>query len=129
MAQRTVLLVDGDSDSRSIFCAILMHHGYRVLEAEDGAEGYRLARSAAPDLIILEFPVPLPDGRTLTEAIKSDPTTTKIQVLTITTRAFEDDLELAVQAGSDAYLTKPVGPRRVLQEVERLLGPAPASPY
>ncbi len=122
MAQRTVLLVDGDTDTRAIFRAILLHHGYRVVEAEEGPEGLQLAHTLRPDVIILEFPVLLPDGRTLTEAIKRDPATSSIAVLTITTRAFANELEKARLAGSDLCLAKPVRPQRVVEEVDRLLG-------
>ncbi len=122
MAQRTVLLVDGDVDTRAIFRAILLHYGYRVIEAEDGEAGLRLARSARPDVVILEFPVLLPGGAILTEVIRSDPAMAAIRLLTITTRAFSTELERARIAGSDACLAKPVRPQRVVEEVERLVG-------
>ncbi len=72
----------------------------------------------------MEFPVSLPNGRTLTEEIKRDPTTASIAILTVTTRAFTTEIEQVWLAGSDACLTKPVRPQRVLEEVERLIGPA-----
>lgn len=122
MAQRTVLLVDGDTDTRKIFRAILLHHGYRVIEAKTAADGLQLAQTARPDVIILEFPVLLPDGHILAEVIKRDPATASIVVLTITSRAFPGELEMARMAGSDACLTKPIRPQLVVEEVERLLG-------
>lgn len=127
MSQRKILLVDGDPDIRAIFRAVLEHQGFRVLEAEQGEEGLRLARQEKPDLIILEFPVLLPEGSTLTESIRCDPSTSFIPILTITSRAFATDMERAHQAGSNACFPKPISPRRMLKEVRRLVGEAPAT--
>ncbi len=122
MDARTVLLVDGDRDSRFMYGAILEHHGYRVLQADDGEEGFRLACTHRPDLVVVELAVPVRYGHRLTALLKQDPCTASIPVLVVSAWARAADRELAKHDGCSAYLSKPCTPRRVLREVRRFIG-------
>ena len=122
MDARTVLLVDGDRDSRFMYGAILEHHGYRVLQADDGDEGFRLACTCCPDLIVVELAVPVGNGHRLTSLLKQDPCTAAIPILVVSAWARAADRELAKHDGCSAYLSKPCTPRRVLREVRRFIG-------
>lgn len=126
MDARTVLLVDGDKDTRFMYGTILEHHGYQVLQADDGEEGFRLACTHRPDLVVVELAVPILDGHRLTERLKQDPCTTEIPILVVSAWARAADRELAKRDGCSAYLTKPCTPRRVLREVRRFIGPSGA---
>lgn len=117
-----VLLVDEDPKYRGFLRTVLEERGYRVLEAQDGVEGLRLARAHHPDLIIREHPVPLPDGSTLAETLKADPATSSILIVTITARATVPDIRAALEDNSVRVLLKPVHPLRVAQTVEGLIG-------
>lgn len=123
MDARTVLLVDGDRDSRLMYGAILQHYGYGVLQADDGEEGFRLACTHHPDLIVVELSVSLQDGHRLTERLKQDSCTASIPVLVVTAWARAVDREIAQYDGCSGYLAKPCTPRRVLREVRRFIGP------
>lgn len=123
MDARTVLLVDGDRDSRLMYGAILQHYGYGVLQADDGEEGFRLACTHHPDLIVVELAVSVWDGHRLTERLKQDSRTASIPVLVVTAWARAVDREVAEHDGCSGYLAKPCTPRRVLQEVRRFIGP------
>ena len=57
------------------------------------------------------------------QRLKADPGTDAIPIIALTAHALEEDREKALQAGCDGYLAKPVEPRRVVQEVERFVGP------
>lgn len=118
---RLILLVDDDPDARRIFRTVLEQRGYRVLEAQDGIEGLRLARAFHPDLIIREHPIRLPDGSTLAETLKADPTTSAIPIVTITSRATIPEVKAALDDHSVRVLLKPVSPPKVAQTVEGLL--------
>jgi len=126
VASKTVLIVDDDPDSRNICVLFLQHHGYRVLEATDGEEGLRCAREERPDLVLMDVTLPRIDGWTATEQLKGAPETASIPVVILTGHALERDRERARASGGDAYLPKPCPPRRILEEVQRLIG-APAS--
>jgi CheY-like chemotaxis protein len=119
---KTVLIVDDDLDSRNICVLFLQHHGYRVLEATDGAEGVRRAREDGPDLVLMDVTLPVLDGWSATRRLKETPETAGIPVVILTGHALDRDREQALAAGA-AYLPKPCPPRRILEEVQRLIGP------
>lgn len=111
--QTSVLLVDPDEDSRSIYAALLRHHGFLVLEAEDGAQGILLARLERPDVIATELFVPSASGWELPELLKGDLRTARIPILALTAYAFEADEQRAWSAGCDGFLAKPCEPARM----------------
>lgn len=121
MADRTVLLVEDDEDSRRICVAILRHSGYRILEALTAEHGLELARRDVPDLIVMDVGLPGIDGIQATSLLKSDATTASIPIVLLTSRALESDRIRGASAGCDSYLTKPCSPRRVLREVQKFV--------
>jgi two-component system, cell cycle response regulator DivK len=121
---KTVLLVEDNEDNLVVYRTILEHVGYNVLEARDGEEGVSRARQEQPDLILMDISIPKIDGWEATQRLKADPATRNIPIIALTAHALEEDRQKAAQAGCDGYLAKPVEPRRVVQEVERFVGPA-----
>jgi two-component system, cell cycle response regulator DivK len=125
--QKTVLLVEDNEDNLVVYRTILEHVGFRVIEARDGEEGVRQARKFKPNLILMDISIPKIDGWEATQQLKSDQDTKAIPIIALTAHALEEDRQKAIQAGCDGYLAKPVEPRRVVQEVERFVGPAKAT--
>jgi CheY-like chemotaxis protein len=119
---QTVLLVEDNEDNRIIYSTVLRHVGYDVMEAEDGVQAVALARSALPDLILMDISIPGMDGWEATRILRKDPTTMAIPIIALTAHALSDDRERALQMGFTAYLAKPVEPRTVVAEVRRWLG-------
>jgi len=122
--QKTVLLVEDNEDNLVVYRTILEHVGFKVLEARDGEEGVSRARSELPDIILMDISIPKMDGWEATERLKADGATSAIPIIALTAHALEEDRLKAMKAGCDGYLAKPVEPRRVVQEVERFIGPA-----
>ena len=126
MSTRTVLLVEDNEDNRTIYSTALSHAGYRVIEASTGQEGVDRARSESPDLILMDMSMPVLDGWAATRILKGEAATRHIPVVALTAHAMSSDRQIALDAGCDGYLAKPVPPRAVLAEVVRWLGtPAP----
>lgn len=121
--RKTVLLVEDNEDNLVVYRTILEHVGYRVIEARDGEEGVTRAQQDRPDLILMDISIPKIDGWEATQRLKADPGTDAIPIIALTAHALEEDRQKALQAGCDGYLAKPVEPRRVVQEVERFVGP------
>jgi two-component system cell cycle response regulator DivK len=117
----TVLIVEDDEDSRYVYGIVLEDHGFSVAAARSGDEGLRLAREKRPRAILMDVSIPGLDGWTVTERLKADPSTEDIPIIIITAHAFPEDLARAKRVGCDGFLTKPCEPRRVLEEVIRLL--------
>jgi CheY-like chemotaxis protein len=122
--QKKVLLVEDNEDNLVVYRTILEHVGYMVIEARDGEEGLSRARSSLPDIILMDISIPKMDGWEATERLKADAETARIPIIALTAHALEEDRVKAARAGCDGYLAKPVEPRRVVQEVERFIGPA-----
>lgn len=119
---KTILMVEDQLEFRAIHTMFLEHHGYRVLAAENGEAAVRAAREEQPDLILMDFSVPLLDGIAATERIKSDASTTRIPVLLVTAHTYGAVGKRARAAGCEGILSKPCDPARVLREVQQLIG-------
>lgn len=117
----TVLLVEDDTDTRDIYSTILRYNGYEVLETENGREALELASEKQPDLILLDISLPEVDGWTVASRLRDRPETEEVPVVAVTAHALPDDQERAHELGCDSYLTKPLRPQRVLEEVRRFL--------
>lgn len=125
VTSKTVLLVDDDGDNRTIYRVILEHAGYTVLEAANGVDGLRLAREHLPDIILLDLSMPLLDGWGAIRELKEDDRTAHLPVCALSAHVLlAGDYERAREAGFECYLTKPIEPREVLQEVQERIGPA-----
>jgi len=118
---KTVLIVEDQIEMRAINAMYLHHYGFRVLAADNGMEGVEAARELHPDVIVMDISMPGMDGIRATEALKRDPETEDIPVLIVTAHPYGSVGKRAVDAGCDAYLTKPCDPRRLLQEIQRHL--------
>ena len=122
-----MLLVEDNEDNRIIYSTVLRHVGYEVLEAGDGKQAVSLARSAKPDLILMDISIPEMDGWEATRILRQDPETSGIPIIALTAHALQDDRERAIQVGFTSYLAKPIEPRAVVAEVRRWIG-APETP-
>ena len=116
----TLLIVDDDPDIRS-YVARGLSDTYRILEAENGAEGLDCARDAMPDLIITDVMMPEVDGYELCKAVKSSDVLDHVPVLMLTARAEPDRAAEGFDAGADAYLAKPFSMRDLHSRIHSLL--------
>ena len=119
---QTLLLVEDNEDNRTIYCTVLRHHGYEVIEAQDGVRAVELARSEHPDLILMDISIPRMDGWEATRVLRGDPLTQAIPIIALTAHALADDRERATEVGFSSYLAKPIEPRLVVAEIRRWIG-------
>jgi two-component system, cell cycle response regulator DivK len=117
-----ILLVEDQEMNRDMLSRRLKKRGYEVSMAVDGAEGLAKARSEAPDLILMDMSLPVLDGWEATRQLKADDATRGIPVVALTAHAMSTDREKALEAGCDAYETKPVELPKLLATMEGLLG-------
>jgi two-component system cell cycle response regulator DivK len=121
MSSPTVLLVEDNEDNRTIYTTILRHVGIDVIEAANGEDGIRLARERRPAVILMDVAMPGIDGWEATRRLKADMETAHIPVIALTAHAMAEDRQRAVEAGCEGYLAKPIEPRRVVEEVRKML--------
>lgn len=117
----TVLLVDDSFEVLAVHSAYLAHRGYRVLTAGDGDAALSSARENRPDVIVLDHSLPLRTGIEVARELKHDPGTAGIPIVLMTAHSYGAVGRKAMAAGCDAFLAKPCGPGRVLQEVQRFV--------
>jgi CheY-like chemotaxis protein len=117
-----ILLVEDQEMNRDMLSRRLKKRGYEVAIAVDGAEGLEKARTEAPELILMDMSLPVIDGWEATRQLKADESTRAIPVVALTAHAMSTDREKAMEAGCDAYETKPVELPRLLETMEKLLG-------
>lgn len=116
-----ILLVEDQEMNRDMLSRRLKKRGYDVLIAVDGAEGLEKARTDSPDLILMDMSLPVIDGWEATRTLKADEATRGIPVVALTAHAMSTDRERALEAGCNAYETKPVELPRLLETIEKLL--------
>jgi two-component system, cell cycle response regulator DivK len=121
VSKATVLLVEDNEDNQAIYRTILEHFDYEVLDARNGKRGIELAQEKHPDLILMDISIPIIDGWTAIRTLKGDDATGSIPIVALTAHALQSDRDKAMELGCDGYLAKPVEPRQVIAEVERIL--------
>jgi two-component system cell cycle response regulator DivK len=121
-----ILLVEDNDMNRDMLSRRLTRTGYEVVVAVNGQEGVDLAKSARPDLILMDLSLPIIDGWEATRRIKADPATAEIPVIALTAHAMVEERERAMAAGCDDFDIKPVDFPRLLEKVKALLGRDPS---
>jgi two-component system cell cycle response regulator DivK len=117
-----ILVVEDNEMNRDMLSRRLARKKYEVLVAVDGGEGVVIARSVAPDLILMDMSLPVVDGWEATRQLKASSETKAIPIIALTAHAMSGDWEKAMEAGCDDYDTKPVELPRLLGKIEALLG-------
>lgn len=117
-----ILLVEDNQMNRDMLSRRLMRKGYEVVIAVDGEQGIEMARSEAPDLILMDMSLPVLDGWEATRQLKTAPETQAIPVIALTAHAMAGDREKATEAGCNDYDIKPIELPRLLEKIETLLG-------
>lgn len=112
---KLILVVDDEAPIVEILKFNLTKSGYRVLAAYDGEEGYRLAISEKPDLILLDVMLPKMDGFEVCKKIREKHST---PIIMLTARDEEVDKVLGLELGADDYITKPFSVRELLARVK-----------
>jgi len=116
-----ILLVEDNELNRDMLSRRLERKGYEVLLAIDGEEGIEKARSHRPDLILLDMRLPHISGWDVARFLKQSSDTREILIVALTADAMDDDRERALAVGCDAYDTKPIDFRKLVERIESLL--------
>jgi len=112
--QPLILIIEDESPMRGFLRVSLSSNGYRVAEAETGAEGLSQAAARNPDLVLLDLGLPDQDGLLVTERLRE---WAKMPIIVISARGKEEDKIKALDGGADDYLTKPFGIGELLARV------------
>src|SRR5205085_2417402 len=122
-ADRTarVLIADDHPQGVELLDAYLADSGFEIETAYDGEEALRKVRDWRPDLVLLDIMMPKISGFEVCKRLKADPGTRGVAVLMITALDQPSDVERAVDAGTDDFLTKPINQIDLLHRIRALL--------
>ena len=121
MASSTILIADDNPTNVELLEAYLGDMGCKIVVAVDGRDALDKIAECHPDLILLDIMMPKLSGFEVCERIKRDPATQDIMVLMVTALNELGDIERAVLAGCDDFLSKPVNKLELLKRVENML--------
>lgn len=123
-----ILIADDYEDNLELLRLLLVAADYSVIEARNGAECLKLAKKMRPDLIMVDLSMPILDGWEMFRALKADEHTASILCIAVTAHG-DTDRDRALQAGFNAYLSKPFRGAELLETVAKLLSSAPTATY
>jgi CheY-like chemotaxis protein len=119
--QPRILIADDNPQGVELMEAYRSSSQYEIETAADGDEALRKVREWRPDLILLDIMMPKISGFEVCKRIRADDQTRDIAVLMITALDQPSDIERAVEAGTDDFLTKPINKTELLLRVKSVL--------
>ena len=117
----TILVVEDDPRVVELLHIALGAHGFRVISALDGDEGWRLLTDETPDLAILDVRLPRRSGLDLVEAVRREPSLAHLPVIMVSALAETESRLAGLARGADDYLAKPFSPKELVARVRRML--------
>ncbi|HEY8386901.1 MAG TPA: phosphate regulon transcriptional regulator PhoB [Porticoccaceae bacterium] len=121
MTNRTILVVDDEAAIRELVCMALEVAGFTCLQADNARDAHVLIIDAKPDLVLLDWMMPVTSGIELLRRVRKDELTAKLPVILLTAKAEEDNLVQGLDVGADDYITKPFSPRELAARVKAVL--------
>lgn len=126
MSEATILLIDDEAQMLTLLADILEVRGYSVITADNGTDGYNLATSKRPDIIILDLAMPDVDGGQVAQQLREAPQTEHIPIIFLT-GLLSKDIEANNKhlVGGNIMFAKPCDFDDLTNQIEKLL-PTPA---
>jgi CheY-like chemotaxis protein len=121
--QARILIVDDDGENRRLLKAMLGQGGYHLVTATSGEEALALVAQHPPDLILLDIMMPGMNGYQVAAKIKGNLATKNIPIMMVTALDDPTIRMLALSAGAEEFLTKPVNRAELVVRVRNLLTP------
>lgn len=116
-----ILIADDNAANRELLEAYLARVDCELETSVDGADTLEKVKTFSPDLILLDVMMPKLSGFEVCKKLKDDPATSSIMILMVTALSELGDIERAVQAGTDDFLSKPVNRVELTKRVENML--------
>ena len=124
---KTILSIEDNEANRLLLERVLEPHPYRLIQAEDGESGFKMALEEQPDLILVDMGLPDIDGQTVATLLRQIPEFEKVPLIAITAWPEDKAQEMAAQYGFDGCITKPMDILAFPAFISRFLGAEAAS--
>jgi CheY-like chemotaxis protein len=116
-----ILVVDDNPINLKLAGDLLESEGFKVQRAGDAEQAMELIGRSRPDLILMDIGLPGMDGLALTRKLKADEATRGITIIAFTSFAMKGDEQRTIEAGCDAYISKPVDAGRLVAQISEML--------
>ncbi len=116
-----ILIADDNDANRELLEAYLVDIPCQIDTSADGQETLDKVKTFQPDLVLLDVMMPKLSGFEVCKQLKDDPQTKRVMILMVTALNEQGDIERAVNAGTDDFLTKPIIKIELLKRVENML--------
>jgi two-component system phosphate regulon response regulator PhoB len=117
----TVLIVEDEAALVTLLRYNLEREGFTVVEAHDGEEALAVARERNPDLVLLDWMLPLMSGIEVCRQLRRQPATRNLPIVMLTARGEESDKLRGLDSGADDYVTKPFSPSELIARIKAVL--------
>ena len=117
----SILYIEDNADNQRLVRKILEARGYQVLLAHDGPGGIAAARESQPDLILVDINIPGLDGYETTTRLRGMAHLRDIPIVAVTADSRVGARERSLVAGCDGYITKPIDPRMLPQQIQEFM--------
>ena len=114
------ILIAEDNDSNYILMTYILKKYYQFERAKNGQEAVDMAEKGGYDIVLMDIKMPIMDGLEATKAIKAN--FPDLPIIALTANAFDSDRQLAMDAGCNDFLSKPVSSDLCLQTIKKFLG-------
>jgi CheY-like chemotaxis protein len=114
------ILIAEDNDSNFILMTYILKKYYQFERAKNGQEAVEMAEKGGYDIVLMDIKMPIMDGLEATKAIKEK--FPDLPIVALTANAFDSDRQLALEAGCNDFLTKPVSSDLCLQTIKKFVG-------
>ena len=121
MTRNRILIIEDNLLNLELATDLLEANGFVVSSAPAAEAGLRMARELLPDLVLMDFSLPGMDGLSAIKNLKADPATRHLTVVGLTAYAMKGDEEIALNAGCDGYLTKPIDTRTFIATIKKFI--------
>ncbi|MBI3995507.1 MAG: response regulator [Nitrospirae bacterium] len=122
LPNKTILIADDEPHLIRSLSYVLKREGYRVESALDGPEAMSKIESFRPDLVFLDLILPRMDGFEICRRIKNRGDLRSIYVIILTAKGQGADRKRGLEAGADAFMTKPFSPKEIIDTLRRVFG-------
>jgi two-component system, OmpR family, phosphate regulon response regulator PhoB len=121
MKKNKVLVIEDEEDIQNLLLLNLESAGYKVLVADNGYDGLKIALEELPDVIMLDLMLPHMDGLEVCRRLKSDSKLKNIKVMMVTAKGEEVDRIVGFELGADDYVVKPFSIRELLLRIKAII--------
>jgi len=118
---RKILVVEDEAPIRDMLCFVLEQNGYQAVTAEDFESAVNALVEPYPDLVLLDWMLPVGSGIHIAKKMKQQDLTRNIPIIMITARGEEEDKVRGLEVGADDYVTKPFSPKELMARIKAVI--------